>query len=73
MLLSLFFLLTLPAILLAAKDSTHSKLVKLAAENNGVINLDAKSFDLLVSPNRNWSTSIHFTALDKRRKCGPCR
>ncbi|KAH9981279.1 oligosaccharyl transferase subunit OST3/OST6 family [Lactifluus volemus] len=73
MLLSLFFLLTLPAILLAAKDSTHPKLVKLAAENNGVINLDAKSFDLLVSPNRNWSTSIHFTALDKRRKCGPCR
>jgi oligosaccharyltransferase complex subunit gamma len=73
MLLSLFFLLVLPTILLAAKDSTHTKLVNLAAENNGVINLDAKTFDLLISPNRNWSASVHFTALDKRRRCGPCR
>jgi oligosaccharyltransferase complex subunit gamma len=73
MLLPFFLLLALPAIALAAQDSTHKQLIKLAAANNGVINLDHKTFDLLVSPKRDWSTSIQFTALDKRRRCGPCR
>lgn len=73
MLLPFFLLLALPAIVLAAKDSTHQQLVKLAAENNGVVKLDAKTFDLIISPQRDWSASIHFTALDKRRKCTPCR
>ena len=71
--LPLLSLLALPAIVLAAKDSPHQQLVKLAAENRGVINLDTKTFDLLTSPERDWSTSIHFTALDKKRKCGPCK
>lgn len=66
-------LLALPAIVLAAQDSPRQQLVKLAAKNNGVINLDAETFDLLTSPERDWSASIHFTALDKRRKCGPCK
>jgi oligosaccharyltransferase complex subunit gamma len=73
MLLLSFFLLALPAIIIAAKDSAHKQLVKLAAENSGVINLDAKTFDLLTSPDRDWSASVHFTALDKRLRCGPCR
>ncbi|KAI0273646.1 oligosaccharyl transferase subunit OST3/OST6 family [Gloeopeniophorella convolvens] len=73
MLFPFFLLLALPAIALAAKESTHDKLVKLAAGNNGVIKLDAKSFDLLTAPKRDWSASIHFTALDKRRRCGPCK
>ncbi len=73
MLLPFFLLLALPAIVLAAKDSAHQQLAKLAAENNGVVKLDAKTFDLIISPQRDWSASIHFTALDKRRKCAPCR
>ncbi|KAI0306559.1 oligosaccharyl transferase subunit OST3/OST6 family [Multifurca ochricompacta] len=71
---SLFFLLlALPTVVLASKDSIHTQLVKLAAENNGVIKLDPKTYDLLSSPKRDWSASIHFTALDKRRKCTPCK
>jgi hypothetical protein len=66
-------LLALPAIVLAAQDSPRQQLVKLAAGNHGVINLDDKTFELLTSPERDWSASIHFTALDKRRKCGPCK
>jgi oligosaccharyltransferase complex subunit gamma len=73
MLLPFFCLLALPVIVLAAQDSTHKHLVKLAAENNGIIHLDPKNFDLLTSPKRDWSASILFTALDKRRRCGPCR
>jgi oligosaccharyltransferase complex subunit gamma len=69
----LLSLLALPLIALASKDSPHQQLVNLAAQNNGVINLDAKTFDLLTSPKRDWSASIHFTALDKRRRCNPCR
>jgi oligosaccharyltransferase complex subunit gamma len=66
-------LLALPAIVLAAQDSPHEQLVKLAAANNGVINLDPKTFDLLTLPERDWSASIQFTALDNKRKCGPCK
>ncbi|KAI0006046.1 oligosaccharyl transferase subunit OST3/OST6 family [Russula compacta] len=72
-LLPFLSLLALPAIVLAAQDGPRQQLAKLAAENNGVINLDSKTFDLLTSPKRDWSASIHFTALDKRRRCGPCR
>jgi oligosaccharyltransferase complex subunit gamma len=73
MLFPFLLLLTLPAIVFAAKNSAHQQLVKLAAENNGVVKLDANNFDLIISPQRDWSASIHFTALDKRRKCSPCR
>jgi oligosaccharyltransferase complex subunit gamma len=73
MLLPFFLLLALPAVVLAVKDSAHQQLVKLAAENNGVVKLDAKIYDLITSPQRDWSASVLFTALDKRRKCTPCR
>lgn len=66
-------LLALPAIVLAAQDSPRQQLVKLAAANNGVIPLDDETFQLLTTPDRDWSASIHFTALDKRRKCAPCK
>ncbi|KAI9510904.1 hypothetical protein F5148DRAFT_1298248 [Russula earlei] len=66
-------LLALPALVLAAQGSAHERLVKLAAENNGIIKLDTTTFDLLTSPKRDWSASVHFTALDKKRRCGPCR
>jgi len=66
-------LFAFPTIVLAAQDGPRQQLVKLAAGNNGVINLDAKVFELLTSPDRDWSASIHLTALDKRRKCAPCK
>lgn len=58
---------------LALAASPHERLLKLAQQGNGIIKLDATSFDLLTSPKRTWSTSIQLTALDKRRKCIPCK
>jgi oligosaccharyltransferase complex subunit gamma len=73
-LLPLLSLLALPAIVFAAQDrSPREQLVKLAAANNGIIDLDPSTFALLTSSNRDWSTSIQFTALDKKRRCGPCK
>jgi len=67
-------LLILPLTLVsAALEPEHDKLVKLAAASNGVIKLDESTFNLLTHPKRTWSAAIQFTAMDKRRKCGPCR
>ncbi|KAK7054860.1 oligosaccharyl transferase subunit ost3/OST6 [Paramarasmius palmivorus] len=52
---------------------TGQNLVDLAAAGNGVIRLDPKSFDILTSSRRNWSAAIQFTALDRRRRCNPCK
>lgn len=51
----------------------QQQLSQLAAAGNGIIKLDASTFDLLVAPQRTWSISVHFTALDQRRRCAPCR
>ena len=67
-------LLLLPLTLVsAALESEHDKLVKLAAAGNGVIKLDESTFNLLTHPKRTWSAAIQFTAMDKRRRCNPCR
>lgn len=66
-------LLALPCALAASKDPIQQQLVELAAAGNGVIKLDTKTFDLLTSPQRTWSASVQLTALDKRRKCAPCK
>ncbi len=63
--------LVAPLVVLA-KDP-QKELIDLAAAGNGLIRLDAHSFDLLTGPNRNWSAAIQFTAMDKRRRCEPCR
>ncbi|KZT67725.1 hypothetical protein DAEQUDRAFT_745980 [Daedalea quercina L-15889] len=68
--LALFFL---PFCIAASVDADHAKLVQLAARNNGVIRLDEHSYNLLTNPKRTWSASVQFTALDKRRRCGPCK
>jgi len=70
--LPLLSLLVLPLVF-ASQDNSRQQLVKLAVEDNGAINLDPKTFDLLTSPKRDWSASVLFTALDKKRRCGPCR
>ncbi|KAJ3725934.1 hypothetical protein EV361DRAFT_877204 [Lentinula raphanica] len=68
----LYSLFTIP-FALAASNTGKSQLVSRAAAGNGVIRLDASTFDLLTAPSRDWSASIHFTALDKRRRCAPCK
>lgn len=70
--LAFLALLCIPFSLVAAQGD-QKQLADLAAAGNGVIKLDPKTFDLLTSPKRTWSASIHFTALDGRRKCFPCK
>lgn len=67
---SLFALLSLPLVL--AQDPLQ-QLIKLSKTGNGVITLDSNTFDLLTSPKRTWSVSVQLTALDKRRRCVPCK
>ncbi|KDR81638.1 hypothetical protein GALMADRAFT_239708 [Galerina marginata CBS 339.88] len=51
----------------------QQQLVQLASAGNGVIKLNAETYDVLTSPKRTWSASIQFTALDPRRRCNPCK
>ncbi|CCM02365.1 uncharacterized protein FIBRA_04460 [Fibroporia radiculosa] len=73
MLLPLFALFFLPFCFAASADAEHTKLVKLAAANNGVVRLDENIYNIITSPKRTWSASIQFTALDKKRRCSPCK
>lgn len=67
-------LLLLPLTLVSATlEAERDQLVKLAAAGNGVIKLDESTFDLLTHPKRTWSAAIQFTAMDKRRRCSPCK
>lgn len=63
-------LISLPSTLAA---TPQQQLVQLASAGNGVIKLNAETFDLLTSPKRTWSASIQLTALDPRRRCNPCK
>ncbi|KAJ7198388.1 dolichyl-diphosphooligosaccharide-protein glycotransferase [Mycena pura] len=56
----------------AAAAGTHRKLVSLAAEGGGIIKLDADSFELLATEERDWSTAIEFTSLDPKHNCVAC-
>ncbi|KIM65292.1 hypothetical protein SCLCIDRAFT_539085 [Scleroderma citrinum Foug A] len=58
---------------LAARKSPHDQLVELAAAGDGIIRLNERTFDLLTSPNRDWSASIQLTALNPQRRCAPCK
>ncbi|KAI0748221.1 oligosaccharyl transferase subunit OST3/OST6 family [Daedaleopsis nitida] len=73
LLLPLFALFSLPFCLAASADAAYEKLLKLASNNNGLIKLDDASYNLLTHPQRTWSASVHFTALDPRRRCAPCK
>lgn len=46
---------------------------RLAVEGKGVIRLNAATFEILTSPKRTWSASVHFTAMDPQRRCHPCK
>ncbi|KAJ7158302.1 hypothetical protein C8R43DRAFT_995376 [Mycena crocata] len=74
MLLSCYIVLSLPLAWAASTSETHQKLVALAAAGaGGLIQLDVASFDLLTAPDRDWSASIEFTALDAGLGCFPCK
>ncbi|KAJ6596910.1 hypothetical protein DFH09DRAFT_1258647 [Mycena vulgaris] len=73
LLLPFIALFSLPLTRAAATDATRQKLVALAAAGGGLIKLDSASYDLLTTPDRDWSASIEFTALDTRRRCAPCK
>jgi oligosaccharyltransferase complex subunit gamma len=70
--LPIFLLSFLPSCLAALK-SQKQQLADLSVAGKGVINLDSNTFDLLTSPNRDWSVSVLLTALDKKRRCLPCK
>ncbi|KAG2368596.1 hypothetical protein BDR07DRAFT_1349443 [Suillus spraguei] len=72
MLWPLLALLLLP-LSLAAKKSAHEQLVELAAAGNGLIRLNEQTYDLLATPQRNWSAAVQFTALNPQRRCAPCK
>src|SRR5262245_3265946 len=65
-------LLALSFSLVVSKDP-QQQLIDLASANKGVIPLDEATYNLLSSPKRNWSASVQFTAMDKRRRCAPCK
>ncbi|KAH8833594.1 oligosaccharyl transferase subunit OST3/OST6 family [Flagelloscypha sp. PMI_526] len=67
------FGLLLGFIAVASAVSPHEQLVALSAKGNGAIKLNAELFDLITAPKRTWSAAIQLTALDKRRRCSPCR
>jgi hypothetical protein len=72
LLTSLFALAPLLGLVLGAESPINHLAGLAAATSDGVIRLDPKTFEILTAPSRNWSTTIHFTALDPKRKCGPC-
>ncbi|KAJ6496693.1 hypothetical protein C8R47DRAFT_353361 [Mycena vitilis] len=73
LLLPFLALFSLPLTRAAPADDARQQLVALAAAGGGLIKLDAASYDLLTAPDRDWSASIEFTALDTRRRCAPCK
>lgn len=54
-------------------DSIKENLITLAAKNNGLIRLDDDMFNLITSPDREWSVIVQFTALTSSYKCEPCK
>lgn len=67
-------LLLLPLTLVSATlEAEQAQLIKLASAGNGVIKLDESTFNLLTHPKRTWSAAVQFTAMDKRRRCSPCK
>jgi oligosaccharyltransferase complex subunit gamma len=57
----------------SANGDPRRKLVTLAAASKGLIHLDESTFESLTASDRNWSAAIQFTAMDKRRRCAPCK
>ncbi|KAI0341618.1 oligosaccharyl transferase subunit OST3/OST6 family [Trametopsis cervina] len=70
---SLLALFVLPVCLAVSSQQTQDDLVRLAKAGQGIIKLDERTFEVLTSPTREWSSTIVFTAMDPRRKCGPCK
>ena len=67
------FVAGLCALSSALAATPQQQLIQLASAGDGIIRLNSDTFDLLTSPRRTWSATIQLTALDKRRRCNPCR
>ncbi|CAE7206315.1 unnamed protein product [Rhizoctonia solani] len=64
-------LLALP--LACVANPTQAKLASLAAQNGGVVKLDAELYDTITAKDREWSVVVHLTAMGDQFKCAPCR
>ena len=73
LLLPLLALFSLPLCLARTRQQVHDELVKLSTSNNGLIVLDDRTYGMLTAPDRDWSATVVFTAMDPRRKCAPCK
>lgn len=66
-------LLTLLPGLVAAATPQLDKFRALARRNNGLISLDAATYDELTASTRDYSVSVVLTALGAQYKCQPCQ
>ncbi|KAF7312759.1 Oligosaccharyl transferase subunit OST3/OST6 family [Mycena indigotica] len=60
------------AMLPAVARSVHKELVSLVDSDSGQISLDAKTFELLTSDERDWSAVVQFTASGEEWNCAAC-
>lgn len=56
-----------------SNDEPKKNLIAMAAQNTGLIRLNDETFDLITSPDRDWSAIVQFTALKSTYKCEPCK
>jgi len=66
-------LLAVFAVPFAVAAASRDHLIQLSQAGNGVIKLNSTLFDVLTSPSRTWSATVHLTALDSKRRCLPCK
>lgn len=64
---------TLQALAASSKSALHSQLIDLAAQNGGVVPVDAVLFEQMTEKDRDWSMVMQFTAMAPNMKCTPCR
>lgn len=63
----------LQALAASSKSALHSQLIDLAAQNGGVVPIDAALFEQITIKERDWSIVLQFTAMAPNMKCTPCR
>ncbi|KAJ7620180.1 hypothetical protein FB45DRAFT_839468 [Roridomyces roridus] len=57
---------------IADPSAAHQKLIALATAGGGIIDLDMDTLELLLSPDRHWSSAIHTTDNGKLLECSKC-
>ncbi|KAG2203567.1 hypothetical protein INT46_003344 [Mucor plumbeus] len=72
-LLLAFIQLVFVGFTLAQTDPKKDKLIALSEANNGIINLNANSYDRFTEGKRDYGMVVLLTALDSQFNCVPCR